>query len=286
MASAARRRVDDRLVLEAASRVTERDRYMCRLLVDHQVLTTRQIQQVGFDSQRTAELRLAQLRKLRVLDRFRPLVAAGSAQQHWVLDTLGAQIVAAERGVDISELGWRRDKAIALADSAQLAHLVGTNGFYCSLIAAARHQPDAELVLWWSARRCAAAWGDIVRPDGYGVWAEGGRRVAFLLEYDTGTETTARVAAKLDRYDQLFAATGRRIPILFCFPGPGRETQARRALTHPAVPVATAHVKDGDSPADPVWLPIASQAVGDSSRRRLTDLGSLATAVGADERDG
>ncbi|HET9732270.1 MAG TPA: replication-relaxation family protein [Acidimicrobiales bacterium] len=272
MASAARRRIDDRLVLEAAGRLTERDRYLCRLLLDHQVLTTEQIRQVAFDSIRRAQLRLSQLQQLRVLDSFRPLARIGSFPQHWMLDTLGATILAAERGVDPSELPWRRDKSVALATSAQLAHTVGTNGFFCSLLATTRALPEAELRLWWSARRCAGAWGSFVRPDGYGVWTQAGRRAAFLLEFDTGTETTARLAEKLDRYARLFAATGRSLPVLFSFPGPGREAEARRALRHPAVPVFTATIRAGASPADPVWLPTLGSGTG--RRLRLVDLGA------------
>jgi len=273
VASAARRRIDDHLLLEAASRITARDRYLCRLLLDHQVLTTGQLRQVCFPSERMAQLRLVQLHQLRVVDRFRPLTTAGSAPQHWVLDSLGAAIVAAERGVDVSELSWRRDKALAVATSAQLAHLVGSNGFFCSLLATARTQPHTELALWWSARRCAAAWGTIVRPDGYAVWTQAGRRTAFLFEHDTGSETLARLAEKLDRYARLFAATGQSIPVLFSFPGPGRETQARRALRHPEVPVATAALTAGQSPAEPEWLPINTNPDSDSpARLRLADL--------------
>lgn len=273
MVNASRRRIDDQLVLEAAGRVTDRDRYLCRLLLDHQVLTTGQIRQVCFPSERTAQLRLVQLHQLRVLDRFRPLVAVGSAPQHWILDSLGASLLAAEQGVEVSELPWRRDKTVALAASAQLAHLVGANGFFCSLLATARTQPDRELALWWSARRCAAAWGSIVRPDGYGVWTEAGRRTAFLFEHDTGSETTGRLAEKLDRYARLFAATGQTIPVLFSFPGPGRETEARRALRHPDVAVATAALAPGQSPADAVWLPIHTDRDSkDPVRLRLADL--------------
>jgi len=279
VASAARRRVDDSLVLEAASRLTERDRYLCRLLLDHQVLTTHQIEQVGFTSQRRTRFRLEQLYQLRILDRFRPLVASGrgSAPHHWILDSLGAAVLAAERGVDVTELPWRRDKAVALAANSQLRHLVGVNGFFCSLLATARHQADSELVLWWPARRCAAAWGDFVRPDGYAVWAETDRRVAFLLEHDTGTEPTARLADKADRYARLFAATGRRIPVLFDFPSPRREAEACKALRHPDVPVATAAaLGPGRSPANQLWLPVDSGSSGaDVGRRRLIDLAAL-----------
>lgn len=272
MASAARRRVDDRLVLEAAGRLTERDRYLCRLLLDHQVLTTEQIRSIGFVSQRRTRLRLAQLHQLRVLDRFRPLAKIGSAQHHWILDTLGALAIAAERGIEPSELPWRRERVLALAASAQLAHLVGTNGFFCALAATARDQPDSELVLWWSARRCAGRWGRFVRPDGYGVWSEADSRVAFLLEHDNGTETIGRLADKLDRYAHLFGVTEERVPVLFTFPGPGREVEARRVLRHAVVPVATATLSPGRSPAEAVWLPTGADVGDRATRLRLIDL--------------
>jgi hypothetical protein len=272
--AAGRRRIDDSLVLQAASRITERDRQLCRLLLEHQVLTTHQIQQMYFNSQRRTELRLGQLHQLRVLDRFRPLVARGSAPQHWVLDTLGAILLAAERGVEVSDLAWRRDKTFALANSAQLTHLVGTNDVFCSLLAAARHHPDRQLAIWWPARRCAARWGSFVRPDGYGVWTENCRRTPFLLEHDTGSEPTGRLADKVDRYARLFAATEEKVWVLFDFPGPGREGQARRALTRPGVPVATAVLTAGQTAADAVWLPVevGDQARPDGRRFRLADL--------------
>lgn len=269
MASAARRQINDALVLEVAGRLTERDRRLCRLLLDHQVLTTNQIQLVGFDSLRRTQLRLDQLYRLRVVDRFRPLAATGSAPHHWVLDGLGAAVLGAERGVDAADLPWRRDRALALATSAQLAHLVGVNGFFCALLAAARRRADAELELWWSSRRCAGAWGSFVRPDGYGVWTEAGRRVAFCFEHDAGTEPLARLTDKLDRYGRLFAAGGQRVPVLFSFPGPGREAEARRVLRLPGAPVATAVITSQRSPDEAIWLPAGTER----PRRRLADLG-------------
>lgn len=272
MAEASRRRVDESLLLQAASQLTDRDRYLCRLLLEHRVLTTAQVADVGFESIRRALFRLGQLRGLRIVDRFRPLATAGSAPYHWVLDTLGAAVVAAERGVEVADLPWRRDKAIALATSERLGHAVGVNGFFTALLRTARHEPVAELALWWSERRCAAAWGGFARPDGYGVWAEAARRTAFLFEHDNGTERLARLADKLPGYARLFAAGGRRLWVLFAFPGPGREAEARRALRHPEVPVATAVVRPGASPAEAIWLPVGDGA----PRRRLADLGDPA----------
>src|SRR5262245_7176418 len=167
--------------MAAANHLTERDRHLCELLAEHRVLTTTQITVIAFDSPISARHRLATLYRLRVLDRFRPFRAVGSAPNHWVLDALGAMVVAAGRGVEPDELGWRRDKALGLASSRQLEHRVGVNGFFCALLGAARRRDDTELRVWWPERRCRATWGEVVRPDGYGVWNDGGTDVAFFL---------------------------------------------------------------------------------------------------------
>jgi Replication-relaxation len=140
---------------------------------------------------RRAEAHLHTLYQLRVVDRFHPHQWPGSAQYHWVLDDGGAAVIAADRGVEVKELPWRRERALALADSVTLAHRVGTNGFFTALLRDAKGHPDRRLSVWWSAWRCAEEWGAIVRPDGYGVWNEPGARVPLLLEYDRGTESGA-----------------------------------------------------------------------------------------------
>jgi hypothetical protein len=251
-----------------SSRLTDRDRRIAALLFDHQVLTTAQIAQLGFDSEGAARHRLVILHRLRVLDRFRPQRPAGSAPFHYVLDEMGAAVVAAARGVEPSELGFRRERALALAHSPLLAHLVGVNGFFAALAGAARRIPGAALVEWWAERRCAAQWGGVVRPDGYGRWAEGDSEVDFFLEYDRGTETTTRVEAKLAGYAELAAATRIATPMLIWAPTPARETSLRRALGRPPVPVATAAPTGAASPAGPVWLPAESRG----PRLRLAQL--------------
>ena len=65
----------------------------------------------------------------------------------------------------------------------------------------ARIPPRAALAAWWPEHRCAAPVGTAARPDGYGRWPDQtGGDTDFFLEYDTGTETAARVAAKLPGY--------------------------------------------------------------------------------------
>jgi hypothetical protein len=126
-----------------------------------------------------------------------------------------------------------------------------------------------RLTCWWGERRCAAAWGDLARPDAAATWhtphSPGSRAtvVAFAVEYDTGTEQLTRVAAKLAGYADLAAALGRPLPVLIWLPTTTRETHLHRHLD-PAIlhtdqlPVATAaadHATTTGGPAGPVWRP-------------------------------
>ncbi|HVA61357.1 MAG TPA: replication-relaxation family protein [Mycobacteriales bacterium] len=272
--SLARSKVDDAALLALAGRLTDRDRLLVELLAQHRVFTTDQVSDLAFGSVRRAEARLAQLYQLRVVDRFRPRRYAGSAPLHWLLDAAGAAVVAADRGVLPTELGWRHDKGLALAGSQHLAHLVGVNGVFTALVRTSRHTTGCQLATWWSERRCAAEWGELVRPDGYGVWIEGGTTVPFLLEYDTGSERLARLAGKLAGYTDLTAGATRPTWVLFRLPSPRREAEARRVLTGSPLRIATATPTDPKQPrtfdpAGPVWLPIGPQP------RRLR-LGELA----------
>jgi len=265
----------DRLY-DLAMRITERDRAICRLLYEHRVLSTPQLTEVAFSSVRKAQERLSLLYALEAVDRFRRRSWSGTGPFHFTLGRAGAEVVAAERGITVAELGWQRATTTALATSGQLAHLVGCNGVFTSLIATARKQPGASLEEWWSAHRCAAAWGNATRPDGYGIYVEGDVRLPFLLEYDTGSETLARLAGKLTGYAALARAVEHPTWVCFCFLTAAREASARQVLVHPEVPVATAVVSPDSGPGGPVWL-----AIGDvGPRLRLVDLGHPGRALG------
>ena len=245
------------LLAALAARLTTRDRWLLRMLHEHRVLTTTQITQLAFGTTRAATARLLTLYQLRAVDRFRPLTPAGSAPLHFVLDEAGACLLAAEDGITPSQLGYRHDRALAIALSAQLTHTAGTNGVFCALAAQGRQAGNAALTCWWSERRCAALWGDLARPDGYGQWTEqapaGPVTADFFLEYDTGSENLHRVAAKLTGYRDLAARTGITTPVLFWLPATRREVGLRALLAGtagggpgmraadavPGVPVAT-----------------------------------------------
>jgi hypothetical protein len=239
------------------------------------VLTSAQVADVCFTGERRARMRLGELYALDVLDRFRPRRGGSPVPFHWVLGPLGAALVAAEAGRDLTDLAWRRRLAGDLAASQRLAHLVGTNGFFCALCRSARTRPGCHLQEWWSERRCAAEWGEVVRPDGYGVWTEHATSLPFLVEYDNGTERLERLARKLDGYARLAAAAGHPNWVLFSFGSPRREAEARRVLDHPTVPVATAARagrSDRAAPDGQVWLPARHPG---ATRVRLIDLADL-----------
>lgn len=265
-----------------APRLTARDRWLTRMLHEHKVLTSAQIAAMAWPSLRSANARLRELFTWRVIDRFQPYAAIGTAPMHYVLDAAGAAILAHEDGLDPRDLGYRHERAIGIAHSLRLAHTVGTNEFFTTLIADARRAGNRRLTTWWSEARCTRHFGDIVRPDAYARWREGSAGIEWFLEYDLATERPDRVAAKLPAYDKLATTTGITTPVLIWLPTARREAAVRRAvsatlaeLDHPAqVPVATAsadHLTVDDGLAGAHWLPLRTYGAA-PGRVRLAQL--------------
>ncbi len=258
--------------------LTDRDRCLVSVLAEHQVLTTTQVTQLAFPSLDVAQRRLLRLTRLGILDRFRWHALVGSEAWHYTLGPAGAALVAAERGVEAPRPADLRRRALRLAASPRLAHLLGVNGWFCALAEEARTHPGTALVAWWSERRCAEHYGELVRPDAYGAWTENGRQVEFFVEYDTGTEPLARLTAKLGDYAELAVAGGPDHPVLYWLPSTIREAHLHQLLAQrpPTGPVATATAEAAAAldanPAGPLWLTPGSQR-----RRPLIDLATLAT---------
>ncbi len=198
-----------------ARHLTPRDRWIVRMIHEHRVLTTHQIVELGWETRRSANIRLLELYRWRVLDRFQPLATSGLSPMHYVLDVAGAAVLAHEDGLDPKKIGYQHDRAIGIAHSLHLAHRVAVNGMFTRLIHHAR-QPQApgRLTAWWSEERCARSFGDIVRPDAYGRWEQGRGEVEWFLELDFGTETLRRLTFKINAYDRLAEATNIHTPIL------------------------------------------------------------------------
>lgn len=152
--------------------------------------------------------------------------------------------------------------------------MTDVNWFFVALAQHAREH-GGDLEQWLSTAETAAALDSVAvrhddrgrfpRPDGAGTWVQGGHRVEFLLENDTGTGYLPALAGILDRYQALAAAMAwqeRLYPLLlFCFTSPRREQAARQTLgaTREAssLRIATAAIDPRvTSPAGAVWMPL------------------------------
>ena len=258
------------VVARELGRLTPRDRLLLNLLDQHQTLTTDQLAEVAFGTLGRARNRLNLLLERDILDRFRHYQRPGSQSWRWCLGPIGAAILAAGRGDSMPRPGAVRDATARLATSPTLAHLLTINGFFVALTAHARTHDGTELTRWWNEAQCREATGNLVRPDGHGVWVVGARSVPFWLEADLGTETLARVAGKLTGYAAL--PPRRAYPVLFWLPTTAREANLHAHLARTGVPggvtVATAAVDNAPGgPAGPVW-----RVVGAPGRVSLADL--------------
>ena len=261
----------DRLMFDVASSLTDRDRQILRLIRWHRVLTTSQVQMMFFSDRNTAQHRMARLYQLRLVERFRPPHAGREAEYHYVLDRLGAYVVAVMAVPDLDrevKVRWRTDQALSIATRQRLAHMVGANDLFVRLVAAARHAPYAGLVTWWGERYCKANLGDVVRPDGVGVWREGDATVTFCLEYDRGTEPLGRISAKADDYLRLERARGIAFWLLVVVPGPRRERGVRAALAGSGLAIATTTRSAAQRPETAIWAPLDAEG----TRLRLGEL--------------
>jgi len=160
--------------LALLGRLTPRDRLILRALADHDVLTTSQVAELAFGSLRAAQQRLATLAVFGAVGRFRRRLPYGSEAWRYFLAPAGAALIAAERGRPAPAPRLVQRRALALAASQRLGHLLGVNGFFTALAAATRASQGAcTLAAWLSEQQCSARFGDLARPDGYGAWASG-----------------------------------------------------------------------------------------------------------------
>ncbi len=235
------------------------------------MLTTSQIHLMFFRDLNTAQHRMTRLHELRLVERFRPPRCGRDGEYHYVLDVLGAYVVAvmANRDSDRElKMRWRTDQALSISMSQRLAHTVGANDLFVRLVAAARQRSDAELTTWWGERYCKERLAGIVYPDGVGVWREGDATVVFCLEYDRGTEQLGRLAKKAADYARLEEASGWAFWVLVVVPGPRREAGVRGALSGQGLAAATTTQPLALRPADAVWAPLRA----DGTRVRLAEL--------------
>lgn len=276
-----------------AARFTDRDRWILRMLAEHRVLTTHQLQALAFGGGvRYAQQRLRELAALGVIGGFRRYTPAGSVPYHWVLEQPGRVVLAAEDELPAPRRDARQvGQGLALAHNQQLEHQLGVNTCLTHLATQPRDPAGGRgwLRVWWGQARCTRHFPE-ARPDAFAIWTQpepatpsaparswaGDGRVslALFLEYDTGSETLHQLATKLGGYHELALRSPERAPLLlFWLPTPRREHHARHALTealdrlaYPGLlPVATAHPQPhradaGWHPRHPTWQPLSPPA--------------------------
>jgi hypothetical protein len=263
--------------------LTARDARVIDHLARHRVLTALQLARLVFGSYSHARSRLAVLHARGVLARFRREVWPGSQPWRYTLGPLGALIRAAATGAPLPRRASVTESVFRLAHSSHTDHRVAVNDFFATLAGHTYRQPLRSLDQWWAEAEISELCAGIVRPDAYGEYTDGDRRVAFFYEHDTGTETLEILLGKIARYAEL-ADAGIQRPVLMHLPSTRREHHlhaavARRWPTGPPVLVATlpadqlapsGHHIAAASPSviDRVWLP-----VGDTRRCPLPELG-------------
>jgi Replication-relaxation len=253
-----------------AGRLTDSDWQVCRLLADHQVLTTGLLALLLEAPPRTLQQRLTRLTGFRMVERFRPHqpLGAGSAPYHYLLGEAGAAVLAADPDRTTDPPGWDATQLLRLAHAnGRRTHLLAVNTLLAQLTHAARHQPGTRLVCWWPARRCQAQWGPLIGPDAYARWQDPDGEVDFFLHH-----SPTQPAALLEGYDELAAASAIATPVLLHAGDPDQEAQLRDQLAgrRLLVPAATTNPTCGP-PTAAVWLPTSSPAGG--RRYRLGALG-------------
>lgn len=195
-------RVTKALLVELGSRLTDRDRQIALDCYEHYVLTTTQLQRLHFSGARAARARLDALYGLLVIDRFRPPwpCGGGSTPWHWILNEVGARIVAEHKGTERRRLKWSHATSLALADSSKLRHRIEINEFFVRL-AEEVVVAGGSFSEWYGERSTQHLFNARVIPDGYAVLQL--RRAApvhVLLELDRATEPVRCVRDKAMRY--------------------------------------------------------------------------------------
>lgn len=259
-----------RKLIYLAPRITPRDREILAGLHSHHVMATGQIHRLYFPSSggRRCRERLLQLRRYELLDRFRPFPGRHVADR-WVLAPLGAALVAEHQGLEPHELGFRHDRVLARAHSAQLRHTLGLVECLIATTQAARAREGARLAIWDSERACALRWGRYIRPDAYMRWCQTDTELDAFWEYDTGTEPLTKVQRKMAGYGRL--ARESRLPstVLFAVHSQAREDHLARKLASSVSDSVgaylTTHARLSEQgPAERVW-----RAAGVRARERL-----------------
>jgi hypothetical protein len=220
-------RVGSAFAWEVAKHTTERDREIAWLLYRQKILTTDQLRLLFFGSLRRCQDRLLWLYRHRVIDRFYPAgpFSLGKPQAHWLLDEVGAHLVAARLGRDRRGLGWDRQQDFH--EHTQLAHRLECNRFACGVITATLDTPDVWVAAWepgWGAIK--PYWSlppyESARPDASLTLSTPFVVIGIAVEWDRATEPMATLVRKIHSYGVTLERSERPLNVCFVVPGDRR----------------------------------------------------------------
>jgi hypothetical protein len=238
-------RVGSAFAWEVAKHTTERDREIAWLLYRQKILTTDQLRLLFFGSLRRCQDRLLWLYRHRVIDRFYPAgpFSLGKPQAHWLLDEVGAHLVAARLGRDRRGLGWDRQQDFH--EHAQLAHRLECNKFICSIVAAALDTPDVWVAAWepgWGAIK--PYWSlppyESARPDASLTLSTPFGVAGVAVEWDRATEPMPTLVRKIHGYGQTLERSEHPLNICFVVPSERRAQRFCQESTQDARQLLTA----------------------------------------------
>ncbi|WP_116244081.1 replication-relaxation family protein [Nocardiopsis sp. FIRDI 009] len=242
-----------------APRITDRDRQILVGLWEHQVMTTHHLHRIYFPhaGPRRARSRLLTLFRYGLLNRFRRHAHDRNAPDHWILSPTGAVLVALYQDKEPEELNFRSDRALALAHSPRLDHILGLAETRALFLEDAR-EVGADLLRWRSERECKERWGRYVRPDALVRWEEGEVVLDAFVEYDTGTEPLTQLKRKMPGYALLAQASKLPSIVLFVVHSDRREDNAARTLASACtgtvgVYLTTHHRLAVEGAGAPIW---------------------------------
>lgn len=270
--------------------MTERDRRILALLVEHFTFTTSQLAVLaGFGSLWRARHRLALLHSRGVLHRERPFRAGGGSHEwHWMLGPVGAKIVAAEVGTTAVRPSRIEARWAKLYHGWRYRELMVQHEWFCQLAATA--EPDTGgLVEWVSPWRISRA--HRATTDGYGRWRHAdGRELAFVVLLDDPPRVGTREL--IDRLTSIDIAQhgsdagrlGGAVVLVWCATLHREGVVRRRLQRHLGLsdqPVALAcgeyaGTPHGGGPRGRVWIPLGGLSTGSAGRVTLREIPGLA----------
>lgn len=181
----------------AATALDERELAILRALAEHKVLATDQIELLFFDSDRSAQRVLRELRTNGLVDYFEYRTSARTRDpnRHY-LTFAGAKLVASIQQCRVASLG-------ALVDPRRAAqfmpHRSGVNRFFCDLVRHALMRSGFGVETWRDEHKLRTPFGE-VQPDSFGRLLLPDGAVEFYFEYDNATERRGYLEDKFAGY--------------------------------------------------------------------------------------